>query len=56
VLINIQAYIVGNELVLAEEDLIFGLLHPEDEGTKILRSIYNHSPENKASYPKYLNH
>ena len=53
-LINKPGYFVGNELLLADEDLIFGLLHPEDECTKILRNIYNHSPENKASYPKIL--
>jgi hypothetical protein len=41
-------------LLLNDEDLIFGMLNPEDEGNKILRNIYNHSPENKASHPKIL--
>jgi hypothetical protein len=40
--------------MLADEDLIFGLLHPEDEGIKIVRNVYKHSPENKASYPIIL--
>jgi hypothetical protein len=54
VLDNKQGYCVGNELLLKDEDLIFGILNPEDEGIKLLRNIYNHSPENEASYPKIL--
>jgi hypothetical protein len=55
VLINKHGYYFGNELLLTDEDLIFRMLDPEHGGTKILRNVYNCSPENKASFQKYLN-